>query len=62
LPSEETFCGERRSVILRGIKHHLDHAVYLTVDKRQRTDVDAHPPRYRGSHLNSTQRFTFNGS
>ena len=39
------------SIFLRGVEHHLHHALHVALGSRQRADVDAQAPGDRGADL-----------
>lgn len=57
MPTEEATDRERRAMVLRGIQHHLHHAVHVMVRRRERTDVEAQLASDGGPDLDTVQQF-----
>ena len=60
VPAEQALLCQGRAVVLGGVKHHLDDPFDIAVHWRERPDVHAQSPRYRGPDLLAVKLLAFN--
>jgi hypothetical protein len=59
MPAEQPFFGQRLVVVLRGIEHHLDHTLGVSVGRSQGPGIHSKPPGDGGTHLFLIQDLPF---
>ncbi len=62
MPPEQTGVRDRRRRMGRRVQHHVDHALDMTIDRRQRADIDAEPARDRRPDRRDVQAFALDGA
>lgn len=60
MPAEQPLRGERAVVALRGVEHHLDHAVDVPVGGLQPPHVQPEPAGHRRADLIRVEQLTLN--
>jgi len=57
VPTEQPFVGERLSVFLVGVEHHLDDAIHMAVGRRQPERLHPQPTSDRCTDLVLVENF-----